>query len=277
MTAEYKFIDGFKCYAPELAEENGDFDVSSFYHLYAIENTNFWFVSRNNVIKTLVEKYCAGKILQKNRFLEIGCGTGYVLKGLSKFRYLELKGAEIYLQGLKYARSRLPGVTLTQLDATKIPFEDEFNSIGAFDVLEHIDADELVIEQIYSALKNGGLFFISVPQYKWLWSRTDEYARHKRRYSRKELITKLKVKGFTIKYITSFAFILFPLMIASRWFSGIEKIKKSDNCKRSPEINLNPVMNSFLKYLMKIDEWLIKCRVSLPFGGSLIVIAEKPI
>lgn len=277
MIPEYKLIDGFKCYAPELASENGDFDVRSFDYLYATENTNFWFVSRNNVIKGLVEKYCVGKTLQKNKFLEIGCGTGYVLKGLSKFRYLELEGAEIYLQGLKYARSRLPGINLIQLDATKLPFKNEFNAIGAFDVIEHIEADELVIEQIYYALKTGGFFFISVPQYRWMWSKSDDYACHKRRYSRKELITKLKAKGFTIEYITSFTFILFPLMMLSRLLSGIEKIKKGNNCKRAPELNLNPVLNSILKYLMKIDEWLIKCRASLPFGGSLIVIAKKPI
>jgi len=272
---EYKLIDGFKCYAPELANENGDFDSESFDYLYSIENTNFWFVSRNIVIKSLVKKYVSEQITKKTKFLEIGCGTGYVLKGLSEFSFLELEGAEIYLNGLKYARTRLPGINLIQLDATKLPFKNEFSAIGAFDVLEHISEDELVIEKIYDALKIGCYFFISVPQFMWMWSRTDDYACHKRRYNKKELLKKLRAKGFKIEYVTSFMFTLFPLMILSRLFSGREKIVMGNSNKKAPELNLNPLLNSILKFIMKLDELLIGCKVSLPFGGSLIVVAKK--
>ena len=38
-----------------------------------------------------------------------------------------------------------------QMDAREIPFVDEFDAIGAFDVLEHIDEDETVLEQMFRA------------------------------------------------------------------------------------------------------------------------------
>lgn len=273
--AEYTVVDGFKCYAPELATENGDFDAESFELLYTAENSNFWFVSRNKVIRFLVEKYLYTNTLRHDKFLEIGCGTGYVLQGLSAFRNLELEGAEIYLNGLKFARNRLPNINLIQLDATKLPFKDEYNAIGAFDVLEHIEADELVMQHVYDALKMDSYFFISVPQYNWMWSKTDDYACHKRRYSRKELVTKLESTGFKIEYVTSFMFTLFPLMIVSRFITGKKNITEENNSKQVPELNLNPIINAIFIFIMKLDELLIRYKVSLPFGGSLVVVAKK--
>lgn len=272
---EYEIIDGIKCYAPALAFQNNDFPLESFEKLYSVESKNFWFLSRNHVITFLVRKYLKGKEKNENKFLEIGCGTAFVLSGLSNLSYLELSGAEIYLQGLKYARLRLPNVDFVQLDATDLPFKDHFDAIGAFDVLEHIELDRLVMHNVYDALKQGGYFVLSVPQYMWMWSKTDDYACHKRRYSRKELLSRLSSAGFKTQYVTSFVFALFPLMILSRFFSRRKKDTSGDHTSDAPELELNRVVNSIFRVIMKIDELLIKMGVSLPFGGSLIVVAKK--
>ena len=200
-------IEGIKCYAPESALENKDFDKKAFGMLYELEEKNFWFRARNNVIKTLVGRYFGKNV--SGKFLEIGCGTGYVLKGLESFDKLKLFGAEIYLEGLKYSKLRLPEVEFVQLDATVLPFENKFDCVGAFDVLEHIEKDENVMTGVYYALKENGVFFISVPQYKFMWSYLDDVACHKRRYSKKEMITKLEKAGFKITYTSSFVFVLF--------------------------------------------------------------------
>ncbi len=42
------------------------------------------------------------------------------------------------MEGLKYAKQRVPGAEFIQMDATEMPFENEFDAIGAFDVLELI-------------------------------------------------------------------------------------------------------------------------------------------
>jgi len=272
----YEIIEDIKCYAPELAFQNEDFPSESFEKLYATESKNFWFVSRNKVIRSLVRKYLRKKETSKNKFLEIGCGTAFVLKGLSDLGDLELSGAEIYLQGLKYAKLRLPGANFIQLDATNLPFKNEFDAIGAFDVLEHIEADELVIKNVYDALQKNGHFFISVPQYMWMWSRTDDFAYHKRRYTRKELLAKLTLNGFQTEYISSFVFTLFPFMLISRLFSREQK-KLTSDMSNAPELNIHPLLNSIFRLLMKFDELLIGWGLSLPFGGSLIVVAKKQI
>jgi SAM-dependent methyltransferase len=91
---------------------------------------------------------------QARNFLEIGCGTGFVLLGIQNaFPGLSLSGSELFGEGLTYAHDRLPHVPLFQMDARRIPFEDEFDVIGAFDVLEHIQEDENVLFQMAQATK----------------------------------------------------------------------------------------------------------------------------
>src|SRR5262249_4226043 len=129
---------------------------------------------------------------------------------------LKLAGSEVFANGLAFAHERMPDVSLSQMDARHIPFDAEFDVIGAFDVLEHIEEDELVLKQMYQATKAGGGIVLTVPQHRFLWSRIDEYSMHKRRYSRRELVGKVKHAGFQIQHVTSFVFFLLPLMLLSR-------------------------------------------------------------
>ncbi|MFC1807306.1 class I SAM-dependent methyltransferase, partial [Candidatus Omnitrophota bacterium] len=57
----------------------------------------------------------------------------------------------------------------------KIPFQDEtFDTITAFDVLEHIDDDIRALKCIDLLLKPRGLLIVTVPAYNFLWSTHDE-------------------------------------------------------------------------------------------------------
>lgn len=163
---------------------------------------------------------------------EIGCGTGYVLGSFATFypRML-LVGGEIYVSALKLASSRVPRAEFIQVDVCNLPFYNEFDVIGAFGVLEHIDNEEWAIKQMYQAAKSGGGIIITVPQHQWLWSIQDEMACHKRRYARKELVRKIESAGFQVKWVTSFVSLLLPLMVASRlrlrWPRGKEVLINS--------------------------------------------------
>ena len=144
-------------------------------------------------------------------------GPGFVLKGIQEtLPSLCLEGSEIFDDGLTLAQARLPGVDLYQMDARQIPFESEFDVIGAFDVLEHIVEDDAVLTQMFRATRAGGGVLITVPQHPFLWSASDEHALHQRRYSRAELRKKVERSGFQVERITSFVSLLLPLMICSR-------------------------------------------------------------
>ncbi len=272
--AEFQWIQGFKCYAPELAISNEDFPVEGFEILFQKEEQNFWFQSRNQVILSLFTKYTS---IQNATFLEIGCGTGFVLRAIGQSGNHRVSGAEIHVEGLKFARIRLPEVELIQLDATRMPFENAYDAIGAFDVLEHITEDEQVMKEVHKALKPGGHFYITVPQYPWMWSYLDDLAYHKRRYTRKELKQKLVDAGFEVAYIGSFVFSLFPAMVASRLLKKDKADNQNNQANIANEFNIPDWLNSLFRSLLRIDEWLIAHGISLPFGGSLVAVGKKKV
>ena len=109
----------------------------------------------------------------------------------------------------------MPTVAFMQMDARAIPFVGEFDVMGAFDVLEHVEEDEQVLIQMRDALKPRGVMLLTVPQHAWLWSPVADSC-HVRRYAAKELHVKVKAAGFEIVRSTSFVFSVLPAMFASR-------------------------------------------------------------
>lgn len=262
-------IEGIQCYAPELALDNAAYPRESYEDLYRSEAGSFWFRSRQRIIENLVQKYLHDRLAE---FFEVGCGTGFVLKGLSRFENLRLTGAELNLSGLKWAKQRLTGIDLLQLDVTRLPFKNRFDAIGAFDVIEHIDDDVLALQNMYAALKAGGFLLLTVPQHQFLWSQADEFGLHKRRYSRKELLQKLKQAGFAIRFISSFIFILFPALYIARLF---KHSKQKPATLAVCELNLPRYIDFLGEWLMRLEEKLINAGFSFPWGGSLVVVAQK--
>lgn len=267
---EVEIIDGIKCYAPSLAKENDGFSSESFSKLYELEQSSFWFRSRNNLIQYFFRKHIGAR---KADVCEIGCGTGFVLRGLTAIKNLRLSGSEIYMEGLKYAQQRLPQIEFFQADATNLPFKDKYDVIGAFDVLEHISEDEKAMTSIFNSLKTDGYFFITVPQYNWMWSLEDDIAFHKRRYSWTELRIKLEKAGFKIHYIGSFVFSLFPFMILQRLLGRRGRNKSAEEALDG--LTLPPLINSIFYRFTQLDLVLIKLGLSLPFGGSLVCVAQR--
>ncbi|QVW22171.1 methyltransferase domain-containing protein [Pseudomonas hormoni] len=242
------------------------FPATAFATLAAAEANHWWFRARNRVLLWVLAKQ-VGKF---NTFLEVGCGTAFVLEGIHKaYPNAELHGSEYFEEGLVHARERLPSATFTQLDATVMSEVSRYDVIGTFDVIEHIEQDQLVLNNLARALKQGGALLISVPQHRWLWSEVDQYACHVRRYTRSELIGKVEVAGLRIKYVTSFVSFLVPLM----WLSRMKKHKGEYD--PMIEFQIPGWLNKGLELVMKTELALLKFGVTLPVGGSLLLVAEK--
>jgi tRNA G46 methylase TrmB len=112
---------------------NIGFKAHYFKELAELEAGNFWFRVRNKIILWSLKKYAPN--LQC--FLEIGCGTGFVISAVSKqFPDSKMLGSEYLEEGLIYAHQRLPNAEFVQMDARHIPYESALDVIGAFDVLD---------------------------------------------------------------------------------------------------------------------------------------------
>ena len=261
-------INGHIAFAPELARESEGFEADYFPRLADQEAGNFWFRARNRLLIWSLKHYFP----KAQNLLEIGCGTGFVLSGLKQaFPDLVLSGSEVFSDGLSFAAARLPEVELFQMDARRIPFRDEFDVIGAFDVLEHIKQDEDVLAQMHQATRKGGGILITVPHHRFLWSPVDEFARHMRRYETRELREKVSRAGFSVVRITSFVSLLLPLLIASRF----KQKMTGEEVDPSAEYNISRLVNTTLEKILDAERTVIRAGLSLPAGGSLLLVARR--
>ncbi len=247
--------------------ETDSFHSELFELLAGVEETNFWFRSRNRLIQWAVGRYFS----EAASLLEVGCGNGFVLAGLRAARpQLRLTGVELFTEGLRIAERRVPDVELLQADARRLPFEAEFDVAAVFDVLEHIDDDALVLQQLARALKPAGGLLVTVPQHPWLWSGADDAAAHKRRYTRAVLARRLEQAGFELVRMTSFVSLLLPAMAAARRPS-----QRSRPYDFADEFRIAPKLNRVLETVMTVERGLVRAGVSFPAGGSLLAVARK--
>lgn len=261
---------------PSLVVHRGaidSFDASIFEFLFKMEQKHFWHVGRKEIILDLLGRNIPD--LARSRMLEIGCGNGSVLTFLNK-NGIEVEGGDIFMEGLAFCRQKADSVPLYQLDVLALPFQQEFDIVGLFDVLEHIDDDSRALTEINRALKTSGDLILTVPAHKFLWSRHDEASYHKRRYNRTELITKLERCGFVVKKATYYMFFLFPVLSMMRLLSKIFSNKKHEkgDIQTSLELKTIPVINNAFLASLRLEKYLVRY-LNLPFGASLLILAEK--
>lgn len=235
--------------------------------LQAAVEKNFWYVSRSRLIIWMFERYFPSA----SSFFEIGCGAGYALAEIGKaFSKLELHASDALYEGLAAVKGRVPGAKLYQIDGERIPFENEFDVAGAFDVFEHIKDDVAALKALKRAIKPGGGAIITVPQHPFLWSGADEYARHERRYTRRGLVEKVMAAGFSVERVTSFVSLLLPAMLAARLGAG----KKKDYDPMA-EFRISDTLNDAFMAVMDAERAMIRAGVSFPAGGSLLAVIRK--
>ncbi len=275
-----KYIDGFKCYDIELAVENDDFESKCYPAYQKYVPDSFWYKSRNRIIEYLISS-----VFKKNKyksFLEIGCGNGFVLQHLSKsFLSISFSGCDIYIEALKYCRSNNDNDTeLFQYNVFKNNLDLKYDCIGLFDVIEHIENDNTVLQNVGHLLNPGGSIMITIPADMRLWSNNDVVNKHKRRYNITSISKLLSDNGFEVTYSNYFVFWLFPVL----WLKAkIQKYstKKNDFSTYSTEdiakqlnLKINPILNFMFYQIMKLELFWIKQGFKFSIGSSIVIVGK---
>lgn len=236
----------------------------AYQEMFSAEDRHWWFVARRKLIQKILCTWFHGGVWS---ILEIGCGTGGNLDLLSA--YGTVSGVELDDVALALANSRKICAVKKGALPDSIPFEQAFDLICLFDVLEHIPDDLAALHAARNKLAPGGKILITVPAYNFLWSSHDVVLHHKRRYNRKELSTLLQKAGFTIRYSTYFNTFLFPLVAVARICN------KLFNRTGGTDVTMpREVINSTLIKIFSGERFLLP-GFSLPFGVSILVLAEN--
>jgi len=229
-----------------------------------LDERHWWYRARREVLAALIRRLArppAGA-----QILEIGCGTGHNLPMLGQFG--EIDALELDEEARAHAKRRLGREVMSApLPELAGVHDREYDLIGAFDVIEHIDDDQAALASIAAKLKQGGKFVMTVPAHPWMWSAHDVVNHHKRRYSKRALKQLIHASPLRLEAIGYFNSLLFPAAVAERLSSKLRG--KDDADLKLPAAPLNIA----LERTFASERHLIG-RIPLPPGLSLYAVAS---
>lgn len=231
-----------------------------------LEDTHWWFTGRRAVIREVLRQRLPPGPL---RILDIGCGTGGMLRLLNEFG--PVQGIDSSSEALQLARERVGDGARLSLGALPdgLPTGQPFDVITAFDVLEHVSDAVAALRAIRQALAPAGALVVTVPAFRFLWGSHDELNHHYRRYTEGLLTQQLEAAGLSVEWSSYFNSLLFPAVAAVRLAQKLLPHLEGDGDLGEP----SPVVNRVLAAVFSSERFLVS-RARLPFGVSLIALAR---
>jgi SAM-dependent methyltransferase len=232
--------------------------------LHEMEPLHFWFAGRRAIVDRLLATASAAG---PKDIVDIGCGTGWLVERLAAAGH-RMTAVDYRPEAIDAVRDRCAHARAIVADASDVPLADgSADVIVLLDVLEHTD-DSAALAEVRRLLRPGGVALIGVPAFPWLWSFRDEDAGHRRRYTRKSLRRVLKAEGLTPTELRYFQFLLFPVVVVSRWV-GRRSARLRDVEDQPPR-----AVNWLLERV-SIADAMLGTRVHWPFGSSLVAVCRR--
>jgi len=204
-----------------------------------------------------------------DRILEIGCGIGGILERLPPCSLIY--SLDVEADVLAAAQQRFagrPDCQFSLLDlatCSEQAFVDlksqQFDTVLAINVLEHIQNDGIILQRVEQLLRPGGHLLILVPAHQWLYGEYDRLDGHFRRYSKNglaRLISQTKLRIRRLHY--------FNLLGAAGWWLHYRFLKNAMH--GAGQFALMSRMIPLMKWAERI--------VSPPFGLSVIAVLQNP-
>jgi SAM-dependent methyltransferase len=117
---------------------------------------------------------------------------------LAGTRFIEMSEAAV-------AKLAVLGADATVGSLERLPFDDaEFDLIGAFDVIEHLDDDDLGLSELSRIAAPGAVLLLSAPLHPSRWTSFDELVGHGRRYRPDDLRAMLASRCWTVERSCAF-------------------------------------------------------------------------
>jgi len=243
-------------------------EKNEYKNIYKFEDNHWWYKGLHELVELYIIKE---KIDKKIKIFDAGCGTGKMISILQN--YGDVKGNDFSRDAIDICRERgLDNVEIKDLNTWSSNGE-LYDIIVCLDVLYHssIDDDIEIIRKFYSALNNEGVLILNNPAFNLLRRKHDVVVGGKRRYRKNYLISELDKIGFKkiiSTYRLPYLFIVILIKKAFRLFFHI--LKNESDLKE-----VHPFINRFLLTFNRVENFFILKGLSIPFGSSLFIIAQK--
>ncbi len=205
--------------------------------------------------------------------VEAGCGTGHFAAAFQARFGFPVMPWDLSLTGLEHA-GRLGLSHRAAIDVRHLPVRPgAVDLLLSLDVLAHLEPGEnaAACAGFASVLAPGGLLVVRCSALDVLRSRHSEFVQERQRFTRSQLRELLTRAGLRIRRLTYLNSLLFPVAWAK--FRIWEPLT---NAPAASGVQLPaPWLNRALELPLQIERRLVRSRIDLPIGQSLLAIAEK--
>jgi ubiquinone/menaquinone biosynthesis C-methylase UbiE len=233
------------------------------------EERHFWFHGFRRFVAPLLAEAVRNR--PNAAILDCGCGTGHNLALLR--RYGRAVGIDLTASGLAYAHRRGERA-VAQASAVALPFESEsFDLVTSFDVIYALPdaAEAAAVAEMFRVLRPGGRLVINVAAMALLTGNHSVLSGEVRRYSRASLAGRLSAAGFEIRRMSYTNATIMPIVAAVRLLQRL-----SGHVESAREISIPPSpVNAALSAALRVEAAALRV-VNMPFGSSLLALAERP-
>jgi SAM-dependent methyltransferase len=230
-------------------------DASEIALLSEVEDNHWWYTERRRKLA----KWAVENLKPGSRILDVGSAAGRQIELLAGLGF-EVEGLEYSEVGFEIQKYKK--IKVTQGSATNLPWSEySFDAVICMDVLEHIEDDQVALNEVIRVLKHGGKFLVSVPNDPKLWSSHDLSVGHHRRYSMQSLRLLFEQSEGKIMHLENWNILLKPTLRFLRKFSNGSDLHKPSK-----------VQNIICTLILRFEERFVSTNLS---GVSLWCSGEK--
>jgi len=236
--------------------------------MHAVEDRMWWYRGLRTLARSLLLR-ALSRSAAEGPVLDAGCGTGGMLQALGAevagrpTLGLEYDGVAA---GLAQAKAERP---VAAGSVNQMPFgAGALSAYLSLDVLCHGGVEPAqALAEAQRCLGPGAVAVFNLPAYRWLLSAHDRRVHNVRRFTRGEARTLLAAHGFRVLRSSYWNTLLFPLMLLHRL---TERADAPSDVRDYPGW-----LNALFSAALAVERATIGAGLSLPFGGSLIVVASR--